>query len=133
MSLEKVMNSMSWTFTTRADRIRTRQEILTDYRTRLAVEEEARAQKRRHDLAEQCSGANAPETRIRTWERLHGLRMPLDPTHPILDIIAINTRLRSCDVHAVQAARGRRAPEAASTVPIAPETEHVSVTEPERR
>ena len=127
------MNSMSWTFATRADKIRTKQEILTDYRTRLAVEEEARAQKRRHDLAEQCSDANAPETRIRTWERLHGLRMPSDPAHPILDIIAINTRLRSCDVHAVQAARGQRAPEAASIAPIAPETSVASLTEPERR
>lgn len=133
MNLEKVMNSMSWPFATRTDRIRTKQEILTDYRTRLAVEEEARAQKRRHDLAEQCSDANAAETRIGTWERLHGLRMPSDPTHPILDIIAINTRLRSCDIHAVQAARKRRAPEAASTAPIAPETRLAGLTEPERR
>jgi hypothetical protein len=105
MSLEKVMNSMSWTFATPAHGVRTKQEILTDYRTRLAVEEEARAQKRRFDLAEQCSDANPPEARIRTWERLHGLRMPSNPEHPILDVIAINTRLRSCDVQAVQAAR----------------------------
>ena len=130
MSLEKVMNSMSWTFATRADGSRTKQEILTDYRTRLAVEAEARAQKRRLDLAEQCSDANGPEARIRTWEKLHGLRMPSDPEHPILDIIAINTRLRSSDVHAVQAARVARAPEAA---PAAPETLLVSLTEPERR
>jgi hypothetical protein len=129
MSLEKVMNSMSWAFATRADKVRAKQEILTDYRTRLAVEEEARAQQRRLDLAEQCSDTNSPEARIRTWERLHGLRMPLDPTHPILDVIAINTRLRSCDVHAVQAARSHRTPEEA---PIAPETRLVSLTEPER-
>jgi hypothetical protein len=44
------MKSMSWMFATRADRIRTRQEILTDCRTHLAVEEEARTQKRRLDL-----------------------------------------------------------------------------------
>jgi outer membrane protein OmpA-like peptidoglycan-associated protein len=36
--------------------------------------------------------------------------MPSDPEHPILDLIAINTRLRACDVHAVQAARTRRDP-----------------------
>lgn len=127
------MNSMSWTFATPANKLRTRQEILTDYRTRLAVEEEARAQQRRLDLAEQSSDANTPEARIRTWEKLHGLRMPSDPEHPILDIIAINTRLRPCDVHAVQAARMRPTPDAASTVPITPETEIVDVTELERR
>jgi hypothetical protein len=133
MSLEKVMNSMSWPFATRVERVRTKQEILTDYRTRLAVEDEARAQKRRFDLAEQCSDANSPEARISTWEKLHGLRMPSDPEHPILDVIAINTRLRSCDVHAVQAARRQQAPEAASTAPIAPGTSLARLIEPERR
>ncbi len=127
------MNSMPWTFATRADKVRTKQEILTDYRTRLAVEEEARAQKRRFDLAEQCSDANSPEARIRTWEKLHGLRMPSDPEHPILDIIALNTRLRSCDVHAVQAARSRRDPESTSTALVAPETMLVSLAESEGR
>lgn len=132
MSLDKVMNSMSWRFATRADRARTRQEILTDYRTLLAVQEEARAQKRRLDLAEQCSEASPPEARIRTWEKLHGLRMPSDPEHPILPVIAINTRLQPCDVHAVQAARTRQAGSGASTAPIAPQTGLVNLTELER-
>jgi hypothetical protein len=133
MSLEKLMSSMSWRFATPADKVRTRQEILTDYRTRMAVQEEARAQQRRLDLAEQCSDANPPEARIRTWEKLHGLRMPSDPGHPILDIIAIHTRLRAREVQAVQAERSRRAPNAASTVPIAPDTSLLNLTEPERR
>lgn len=133
MSLEKTMNSMSWMFATETDRTRTRQEILTDYRARLAVEEEARAQKRQHDLAEQCSDANPPEARIGTWEKLHGLRMPSDPEHPILGVIAVSTRLRLCDVHAVQAARKQQTTSAAPPVSGEPETHHVSVAYPDHR
>jgi hypothetical protein len=108
MSLDKTMNSISWMYASATDKGLTRQEILTDYRARLAVEDEARAQQRRLDLAEQCSDANPPEARIRTWEKLHGLRMPSDPEHPILDVISVSTRLRLCDVLAVQAARKQR-------------------------
>jgi hypothetical protein len=122
MSLEKTMIPMPWTFANRGDRVRTKQELLTDHRTRLAVEEEARAQQRRLDLAEQCSEMNSPEARISMWEKAHGLRMPSNPEHPILDIIAINTRLRACDVHAVQAARTRQAPKSASSIPMSPES-----------
>ena len=101
------MSSMSWMVVTDTDKVRTKQEILTDYRTRLALEVEARAHRRRLDLAEQCLDSNPPEARIGTWEKLHGLRMPSDPEHPILAVIASSTKLRLCDVHAVQAARKR--------------------------
>lgn len=127
------MNSMSWMYASAADNVRSRQEILIDYRARLALEDEARAHQRRLDLAEQCSDANPPETRIRTWEKLHGLRMPSAPEHPILDVIAVSTRLSLWDIHAVQAARKRRTASTASTASSGPETEWVSVTEPERR
>ena len=60
---------------------------------RVAQEEHERAEKRRQDLAEQCSDLNAPTVRIRTWERIHQLRMLSDPAHPILDVIAAGTRL----------------------------------------
>jgi hypothetical protein len=60
---------------------------------RLAHEEHERAEKRRLELAEQRSDLNPPEVRIRTWERLHGLRLPSDPDHPIVDVIAVSTRL----------------------------------------
>lgn len=60
---------------------------------RIAQEEQQRAEKRRLDLAEQRSDLNPPDVRIRTWERLHGLRLPADPDHPIVDVIAISTRL----------------------------------------
>src|SRR4051812_24452023 len=133
MRLEKSMSSMSWMFATATDGVRARQEILTDYRARLALEEEARAQQRRLDLAEQCSDANPPEARIRTWEKLHGLRMPSDAEHPILDVIATSTRLRLSDVHAVQSSRKRRTEQTASTAAVAEEIHLADVTEPERR
>jgi hypothetical protein len=60
---------------------------------RLAREEHERSEKRRQDLAEQRSNLNSPEVRIRTWERVHQLRMPSDPAHPILDVIAVGTRM----------------------------------------
>jgi hypothetical protein len=108
MNPEKPMNMTSWISQTDA-KVRSTQEILTDYRTRLALADEARAQQRRLGLAEQSSDLNPPEARIGAWEKLHGLRMPADPEHPILQVIAHTTRLTLCDVHAVQAARRRPA------------------------
>lgn len=79
----------------RTDPMRTHAEML-------AVEAEARAAKRRIELEELRSDAKSPEERVRTWERLHALRMPRDPNHPILDVIAIATRLTLEQVRAVQ-------------------------------
>jgi hypothetical protein len=108
------MSSMSFVSAKDAEFMRSKQEILTDYRTRLALENEARAQQRRLDMAEQCSDSNPPATRVSTWEKLHGLRMPADPEHPILEIIAEGTRLRLSEVLAVQAARKPPTPKPAS-------------------
>ena len=76
---------------------------------RLAHEEYERAEKRRLELAEQCSDLNPPDVRIRTWERIHALRLPSDPTHPILDVIAISTRLTLEEVREEQRTRAARA------------------------
>ena len=75
---------------------------------RLAREEHERSEKRRQDLAEQCSNLNSPEVRIRTWERVHQLRMPSDPAHPILDVIAVSTRLTLEEVREEQRTRAGR-------------------------
>ena len=72
---------------------------------RLAHEEYERAEKRRRDLAEQRSDLNPPDVRIRTWEKVHQLRLPADPTHPILDVIAVSTRLTLAEVREEQRAR----------------------------
>ena len=75
---------------------------------RLALEELERAEKRRQELAEQRSALNPPEVRIRTWERIHQLRMPSDPAHPILDVIAVSTRLTLEEVREEQRMRAAR-------------------------
>jgi hypothetical protein len=76
---------------------------------RLAHEEYERAEKRRLELAEQRSDLNPPDVRIRTWERIHALRLPSDPAHPILDVIAISTRLTLEEVREEQRTRAARA------------------------
>jgi hypothetical protein len=75
---------------------------------RLAHEEHERAEKRREELAEQRSDRNPPDVRIRMWERLHQLRLPSDPAHPILDVIAISTRLTLAEVQEEQRTRTAR-------------------------
>lgn len=75
---------------------------------RLAHEDYERAEKRRLELAEQRSDLNPPDVRIRTWERIHALRLPSDPAHPILDVIAISTRLPIEQVREEQRTRAAR-------------------------
>jgi hypothetical protein len=72
---------------------------------RFAQEEHEREERRRRELAEQRSDANTPDVRIRAWEKLHGLRLPSDPAHPILDLIAVSTRLTLAQVQDEQRAR----------------------------
>jgi hypothetical protein len=76
---------------------------------RLAHEESERAEKRRQELAEQRSDRNPPDVRIRAWEKLHQLRLPSDPAHPILDVIAVSTRLTLAEVREEQRTRAARA------------------------
>jgi len=80
-------------------------DLNNDYRARRALEEEERAQRRRIDLEEQRSDLNPPKVRIRAWETVHGLRMPADSTHPILEVIAGDTRLTLVEVREEQQAR----------------------------
>src|SRR5580704_11591048 len=80
-------------------------DLINDYRARRALEEEERAQRRRIDLEEQRSDLNPPNVRIRAWEKVHGLRMPADSAHPILEVIAGDTRLTLVEVREEQQAR----------------------------
>ena len=75
---------------------------------RLAHEKFERAEKRRQELADQRSDLNPPDVRIRTWERIHALRLPSDPAHPILDVIAVSTRLTLEEVREEQRSRAAR-------------------------
>jgi len=84
---------------------RTTTELIKTHAERLALEEHERAQKKRLELEEQRSDVNPPDVRIRTWEKVHGLRMPSDPMHPILDVIAVGTRLTLAQVQEEQRTR----------------------------
>ena len=106
------MSSSLWSSANDTDRNRTAGERMTDHRARLALEEEERAERRRLDLEEQRSDLNSASVRIRAWEKVHGLRLPADASHPILDVIAAGTRLTLADVQEEQ--RARRPAKAAS-------------------
>ena len=84
-------------------------DLVTTPAERFAHEEHERTEKRRLELAEQRSDLNPPDVRIRTWERIHALRLPSDPEHPILDVIAISTRLTLEEVREEQRKRAARA------------------------
>ena len=85
------------------------------YRARSELEEEQRAQLRRSRLAVQRSELNPPNVRIRAWEDVHGLRLPADAEHPILDVIAVGTRLTLAEVQAEQRARAEQLAQPAAT------------------
>lgn len=68
----------------------------------LAAEAAEKAARRRIELEALRSDLKSPEQRILEWERVHQLRLPLTPNHPILDVIAVDTRLTLEQVQAVQ-------------------------------
>jgi hypothetical protein len=105
------MSSMSWLLTSVEPAGRGPKELLTDYRARIEREESERAERRRVELEDQRSTGNPPDVRIRAWEKVHGLRLPSDPEHPVLDVIAVATRLTLAEVLEEQRARkARKAP-----------------------
>lgn len=84
---------------------KTAADIIRDHRARVAVEADARKEKRRAEQAEQCESSSTPETRIRAWEKLHGLRLPLNAAHPIIPVVATETHLTVSEVQQEQHAR----------------------------
>jgi len=94
-------------------------ELVRTHAERIAHEAEDRLQKRQMELAEQRSSENSPDVRIRAWERLHALRLPSAPGHPVLRSIAISTGLTLAQVEEEQSAR--RARRAAATPARAPD------------
>ena len=80
------MNSVDRPLTFR--RNPTAMELIADHRARIAVEEEERLAQRSRQFEELRAELNSASARIRVWEKIHGLRFPTDPTHPILHVIA---------------------------------------------
>lgn len=87
-------------------------ETVREHRERIALEERERALRREEQLADQRSDLNSPEMRIRAWEKMHALRLPTAAAHPVLGVIARETRLTLEQVHEEQRARAthRRSP-----------------------
>jgi hypothetical protein len=80
-------------------------DIIRDHRVRMAIEADARMEKRRAEQAEQSASSSAPQTRIRAWEKVHGLRLPLSAAHPIVTVVATETHLTVAEVRQEQLAR----------------------------
>jgi hypothetical protein len=68
-------------------------ELASEYRVRLAEERAEADERRRIELLDLSSMANAPAQRIRAWERTHGLTLPKNETHPVLNSVAAATHL----------------------------------------
>lgn len=77
----------------------------TEHRAAVRREEELRLAERQQRLASQESSLASPEDRIRIWEQLHALKLPLAATHSLVRVVATQTKLAIEDVHAEQARR----------------------------
>jgi hypothetical protein len=97
------------------DRNFTATELLTDHRERLAVEEEERSQQRTRQFEELRSEFNSAQVRIRAWEKMHGLRLPTSPDHPVLDVISFATGVPLAALREEQQARRAKT----ATAPVA--------------
>lgn len=85
---------------------------ILDSSDRRAAAERALAERaafRRSQIEEQSSPLLTAQERVRRWEALHGLRLPLDPNHRLVRVIATDTALAIEQVQGEQ--RRRRAPE----------------------
>lgn len=80
-------------------------EIVLDHRARLEQLQQEAAQRRERALIDQRSPENSADTRVRIWERLHQVRLPRDPVHPILTQVAKQTALTLDEVREVQRSR----------------------------
>ena len=80
-------------------------ETIAEQRARVAHEHAEREEHRQAELVELSSTRNAPGDRIRLWERMHGLPLPRDPNHNLLDVIAHATDLELAQVREEQQLR----------------------------
>jgi len=85
--------------------LRSSDESLIDYQRRREMEMEARLEHRRLEIAEQTLEHNLAAARISAWEKVHALRLPSDPEHPILDQIALATQLSLQEIREEQRLR----------------------------
>ena len=85
-------------------------ELPAEYRVRLAEERAAADERRRTELLDLTATANTPATRIRAWERAHGLTLPRGESHRVLSSVAAATHLTLEQVQEEQRRRLAPAP-----------------------
>jgi hypothetical protein len=78
---------------------------LLDHRARIERAQLEAAEKRTQALIDQRSPQNPPEARVRAWEKLHQVRLPKDPSHAVLLVVAQQTGMALADVQEVQRSR----------------------------
>ena len=78
---------------------------LLDHRARIERAQLDAAERRRQTLVDQSSPQHSNEARVRTWEKLHQVRLPLSPEHAVLVIVAQQTGMALADVQEVQRQR----------------------------
>jgi len=80
-------------------------DFVKEHRARVALASEELQRKRTREAALQTDESLTPQERIRAWERIHELRLPTDPTHPLVRFIARVTGLGVPEVHEEQRRR----------------------------
>ncbi len=113
------MSSPPWVYTSHPGTAGTAGELISDYRSRLALKQAEDAELRQQGFVEQTSEFNAPEARIRAWEKSYGLRLPRAATHSVLQLVANETHLTLEQVHEEQR---RRSAARSATTAVAAET-----------
>ena len=79
--------------------------IIADRSEKLEFEEQEREHARTLRYAELRSELNSTSVRVRAWEKLHGLRLPVGSTHRILAVISRATGIPVAALHEEQQAR----------------------------
>ncbi len=74
---------------------------------RLAIEraQQERMAERQSRIEAQSSSLATPEERVQRWEDLHGVRLPADPNHKLVRVIALDTALEIEQVRGEQLRR----------------------------
>lgn len=80
---------------------------LLDHRARIERAQLEAAERRTQALSDQRSPDNSHDKRVRAWERLHQIRLPRDPGHHVLLVVARQTGMSLADVREVQRLRAR--------------------------
>ena len=77
----------------------------SDHRVAVLRADQEREHARRRELELQASPGTDPQERIKIWERLHAVRLPVAESHPLVIVIANQTQLKVRDIKEEQRRR----------------------------